>query len=261
MTGPSDEVNLATYRDEAVVGWYGAKEGLQPVETVVLGSLEDALRGARVLDLGVGAGRTTPYLSGLAASYVGIDYSQPLVTEARRRHPGVDIRHGDARYLAEVEKGSLDAVVFSFNGIDYIDHLGRLRALAEIRRALVPGGLFVFSSHNLHHRGVGRALPRSGGRLGRPYLRRLGHGIRHLPTHWRMRRHEVWADDHAIVNDEAHDFSLLTYYIGVPQQVTQLEGAGFTVDAVWSLAGERISPSQPDRDSIWVHYVARRSEP
>jgi SAM-dependent methyltransferase len=41
--------------------------------------------GARVLDLGVGAGRTTSFLAPRASTYLGIDVSRKMVRSARRR--------------------------------------------------------------------------------------------------------------------------------------------------------------------------------
>ncbi|MFN8016940.1 MAG: class I SAM-dependent methyltransferase, partial [Acidimicrobiales bacterium] len=104
--------------------------------------------GARILDLGVGTGRTTPWLAERGSSYLAIDYAPAMVEAAQRLHPGRDIRVGDAADLSFVEDGSVDVVVFSYNGIDYLDDEARHRALDEVVRVLVPGGTYVFSTHN-----------------------------------------------------------------------------------------------------------------
>ena len=48
------------------------------------------------------------------------------------------------------EDSSFDFILFSFNGIDYMNHDERIRTLREIRRILKTGGYFCFSTHNLN---------------------------------------------------------------------------------------------------------------
>lgn len=134
---------------------YEQLQGLTPCEAELFPAHISA--GARIVDLGVGAGRTTPWLSERGASYLGIDVAPAMVDAARRLHPGADLRVGDAADLADLPDRSADVVVFSFNGIDYLDDTMRLRALGEIHRILVPRGTYVFSTHN--PRGVIAHLP------------------------------------------------------------------------------------------------------
>ena len=85
-----------------------------------------------ILDMGVGGGRTTQYLSQIAGRYVGADYSEAMVDTCRKRFPDQEFRHCDARDIAPFADGEFDAVVFSANGIDYIAaDEGRARCLAE----------------------------------------------------------------------------------------------------------------------------------
>lgn len=105
--------------------------------------------GKAVLDLGVGAGRTYPALAANAQRYVGIDYSDVMVAAAKENHPNGDFRVGDAADLSQFADESFDAVIFSYNGLDYISPESRRHAtLAEIRRVLRPGGVLIFSTHN-----------------------------------------------------------------------------------------------------------------
>lgn len=135
---------------EGTVAYWAEQTELLPVEQHVFGRY---LRpGMEILDLGVGAGRTTPYLSrlaGPAGRYVGLDYAEGMVEACRRRFPDLPFHHADAADLSAFEDGSFDAVVFSFGGIDDLTPAGkRVRCLAECRRVLRGGGVLVISRHN-----------------------------------------------------------------------------------------------------------------
>ncbi|CAM3665003.1 class I SAM-dependent methyltransferase [Nocardioides zeicaulis] len=245
-------LNEATYRRAGIVEEYAAHDELHEGEVRVLERVGD-LSGVRLLDIGVGAGRTTGHLAPRVASYAGIDYSPELVGACRARHPGVDVSVGDARDLSRFGDASFDLVLFSFNGIDYVSDEGRRRVLAEVRRVLVPGGTFVFSSHNRDYALLGK-LPWQTGRPGRAMLKQSAHALLHTRRRRRMRRREVVGPDHVLVNDNAHDWSLLTYYVSPPDQVAQLRDAGFTVVECFDQWGE---PGERDERSVWRHYLAR----
>ena len=138
-------------RDDVVEFYETFVDGLLPCEDYVF--TRAVPLGARVLDLGVGAGRTTPFLSARASSYVGLDYSPGMIAACRRRFPDagddVDFVQGDASELGRFDDSSFDVVVFSFNGIDCLhpDDI-RHRCLREIHRVLRPGGVAVISEHN-----------------------------------------------------------------------------------------------------------------
>lgn len=251
-----DAENRATYATEESVGVYGARSGLQPGEARVLAQLGVDVAGQSLLDIGVGGGRTTSALEGVVGSYVGLDYVPELVSEARRRFPHARISQGDARSL-DFEDGTFDVVLFSFNGIDGVGHQDRLRVLAEVRRVLRPGGLFWFSSHN---RGWSRfhRLPWQGRpRLGRVMLKKSLEAWRSRANRRRLRPMEEVTDDYAIVNDEAHGYGLLLYYVDAASQVAQLERAGFTDVRVFDQTGEAAEPTAASPESIWMHYVSR----
>src|SRR5262245_30170182 len=76
--------------------------------------------GSDILDLGVGTGRTTPYLARVASRYVGLDVSDAMVARCREKFPDLAFLHLDATNLPTIADASFDVVVFSFNGIDVI---------------------------------------------------------------------------------------------------------------------------------------------
>lgn len=149
MTNPPavTGANLENYASDWSVEEYSREDGLRPVEAELVDDYFPAAP-ARVLDLGCGAGRTTGELARRGYQVTAIDLAPRLLTTARERHPGLDFRLMDATAL-ELDDGSFDAALFSYNGIDCIHPVEqRVRAMAEAYRVLRPGGVFVLSSHN-----------------------------------------------------------------------------------------------------------------
>lgn len=107
--------------------------------------------GMRVLDLGCGSGRVSKYLLHRSARVLGCDLSRAALRELQANlslRRGLGISQGDARQLP-FKDCSFDAVIFAFAGIDYIHpEAGRITALREVERVLVPEGYFILSSHN-----------------------------------------------------------------------------------------------------------------
>jgi ubiquinone/menaquinone biosynthesis C-methylase UbiE len=147
MLAREEVVNLQTYCAPEVASHYAALNYLTPCEQLLFRTYLEP--GLTVLDLGVGGGRTTSYLSRVASRYVGVDYSEAMIQVCKKRFPDLDFVLADASDLSAFADASMDAIVFSFNGLDYVvPDEKRLRCLRECRRVLRPEGVFVFSSHN-----------------------------------------------------------------------------------------------------------------
>src|SRR5690348_11560180 len=116
------ERNKRIYERRSIVSQYISATELTSTEERLLARYGADIAAAHGLDLGVGAGRTTAFLSDLAASYVGLDFSTAMVAACRQRYPRVDFRLGDARDLSGFCEDHFDLVLFSFNGIDYVGH-------------------------------------------------------------------------------------------------------------------------------------------
>jgi SAM-dependent methyltransferase len=204
--------NLRTYNARDVVSWYSHHTGITPAENRVFERYQLLISEAHVLDIGVGSGRTTSYLIDKCRKYTGIDYSEAFVKFCRRKFPGADISQQDARNLSVMSDDTFDFVIFSFNGLDYVDLEGRNSILTEVHRVLAPGGVFFFSTHNKNGRTFNRV----------PWLNkedtltnRAKTFIKVAPFYFPKRlsrRMETMDCDYAIINDYAHQYRLMTFY-------------------------------------------------
>ena len=98
-------------------------------------------------DVGCGPGHVTAFLAGLGVRAAGLDLSDGMVAEARRRHPGLEFSTGSMTALPAPD-GSWDGLVSFYSLIHMIDDADVRTALAEFRRVLAPGGLLLLAVHD-----------------------------------------------------------------------------------------------------------------
>jgi SAM-dependent methyltransferase len=147
MTDRNLQKNLEIYNAPEVTAYYAALNYLTPCERLLFDTYIPI--GSSILDLGVGGGRTTPYLASRAARYVGVDNAGAMVDACRSKFPNLEFAVADAAELSQFADSSFDAVVFAFNGIDFVlPQKSRRQCIAHVHRILKPGGAFIFSSHN-----------------------------------------------------------------------------------------------------------------
>jgi SAM-dependent methyltransferase len=258
-----DAVNRRRYVSSSLRREYARSEGLQAPERVVLEAIADEVRTRPILDLGVGAGRTTPHLMRLSPDYLGVDYSPTMVAACRARYPDARFAVLDARALHQMPPDRFALVMFSFNGLDCIDHGDRLGVLRQIERIVQPGGWFVFSSHNRDAPVFGYRPPpfypsRNPARLAARGGAWSVSAVVAARNRRRLRNRELETQWYAVRNDDAHEYSLLTYYIRVEDQFAQLREAGFTTPpAAYALDGRRLRPGELCRDA-WVYYAVQK---
>lgn len=258
--------NRGVFESRAIANEYASWSesfGLFEAEKVILGRLVGELTCGALLDVGVGAGRTTRALSAVCRRYAGIDYAQAMVDRCRRLFPHLDFRLQDARDLSAFEPLSFDTVWFSFNGIDYAPPEDRKQVLRECSRVLRPGGALVFSSHNLH------APPRPPTLF--PEWRREGHPVRcqaanlyrllrHVKHHFNYRARkaqEQSGDGHAMLVDNAHGYQLMTCFVAPEFQDKQLRETGFDGVEVFARDGSALAVDSRPSDP-WLYYFARK---
>jgi ubiquinone/menaquinone biosynthesis C-methylase UbiE len=235
------------YESEAGVRRYAGYDSLKDCEQPIHDLLRsEGLAEMRMLDLGVGGGRTTIHFAPHAREYHGVDRSTPLVEACRRRFARKDWPHttwtvADARDLP-YDNSFFDFIMFSWNGLDLVgDEHERRRALLEIRRVLQPGRRFFFSAHNLENA------------LARPKSRQaIMRGVLNPQLMWIRDR------DAAMVWDEPHR-RLRNYHIRPAAQLEQLRAAGFSEPVALLPDGTEVP--EPRRGQFarrhWLYYLCR----
>jgi ubiquinone/menaquinone biosynthesis C-methylase UbiE len=268
--------NFQVYNKPDVASHYAVLNYLTPCEQFLFDLYIKP--GAAVLDLGVGGGRTTAYLSRRASRYVGVDYASEMIRACRSKYPDLEFIVADASNLSAITSSSFDAVVIAFNGLDYvIPDEKRALCCAECHRVLKPGGVLLFSSHNprsifvrptWNHERVRVAARAFAGRRGfmnKPAVLALSLAARTralLRAGWRSLKRAIgripsrafWRGEGYLM-DSAHGG--LTTHCWVPNRVVaELEKQQFRVERV--LGDDYPNPSG-QYTTDWYYYVFFKS--
>jgi SAM-dependent methyltransferase len=245
------------YSSAGVVDEFLALEKLLPAEQIIYERLSGWLSGKSVLDVGVGAGRTSEAFGERTGRYLGVDYSHEMIAACERRFSGAgnrfEFRVADARNIQQLG-GPWDLIFFSFNGIDHLDATDRTKFFHDVRTMLAPSGMFWFSSHNI------RSLPTL-------YKLRIKEGSSakewaYGVFSWLLirlvnpSRRKLAGQPHAMVNDGALGFGVRGYY-GTPQETTQqLKQNGFHTVLIFGMDGRELQPEESFLcTDIWLTYL------
>lgn len=253
--------NQSAYASRQIVQHYAQLSMLQPAEKTVFDLLHDRLPGMKMLDIGVGGGRTTKHFAPIVGDYIGIDYAAEMIAACKERFADscqtARFEVCDARDLSQFEDDSFDFILFSFNGIDYMSHVDRLTVFQEVCRVGKAGSYFCFSSHNLqsfeHAFAVRKQLRLNPFKtyvnlIMLAFLRGFNRSIT---------LKQLKASGHVVVKDESHNFRLQTYYIRPQEQLSQL-AANFSHVNIYAwksglkLTGDRALVSNVDS---WLYYL------
>lgn len=267
-----EDTNLHLVLDPEIAGEYARLDYVTACERLLIQTY--VAPGAAVLDLGVGGGRTTPYLLARAGRYLGVDYSAEMIRHCREKFPGVEFCEADASNMPLLTDKSFDVIFFSFNGIDWLwPSEKRWRCIRECRRLLRADGVFLFSSHNPRSILVWRGWNPERARW---YSRRLVGGSRILypaalgavtaakatisfvrsvsETVGRMARRiprEAFRQGQGYMIDPAHP-GLLNHYWTPENAISELESMGFQNLGVWC-------DEYPEKRSVnradWYYYA------
>lgn len=115
MNGPAeiDSINQRTYAKANVLDYYDGLDELFPAEKALFRRLTEKIEKAKILDIGIGGGRTTKYLLPICAEYTGLDYVPEFINRVKRKYKGGKFLVGDARDLKHFSDETFDFVLFS----------------------------------------------------------------------------------------------------------------------------------------------------
>lgn len=247
---------LATHLDDAVEA---ASRSGPTMDRAVAWLAEQGLvgPGVRVLDLGCGPGLVAERLARVGCRVTGVDLSSGSLAHARasadRAGLAIDYRRADFRELADV--ACYDVVLQSFGELSTFAPAVRDDLLARVRRALVPGGAFVFDASTPHlHPPTGRTWEASDGGFWRPGP--------HLVLSERFVTPaddgtQLACDQYVVVDGDVEG-GVTTYRMWFHDHTRAsltavVEAAGFVVEDVrGALTGEPATD-----DSAWLAVVAR----
>jgi ubiquinone/menaquinone biosynthesis C-methylase UbiE len=261
--------NQKYYDTAGVVQFHKEDLQLWPVEAAVLSSLANEIRDQPILDIGIGAGRTTPYLQNISADYTGIDYSEKMIEAAKEKYGGANLLVCDARRMSAFHDGQFKAAFFFGGGICDMSGADRMLTLREVHRVLQGDGIFVLAAHNLDVR-IAQPCPfPDWDWLGRPMatvkdnLRRM----RAYISFWANRAsRKIHDKGYAVLMDyeDCYDewtktpgMLLRTYYITRKLQVRQMLDTGFSSAHIVDKAG-RIMDEQEEVKQGFLMCIARK---
>jgi SAM-dependent methyltransferase len=134
---------LFTYRDDLT----DERSDAEVASLVKLLGLDSPMK---ILDLACGFGRHTNRLAALGHSVTGIEYMSGFLTLARQKATEmgvqVDYHQGDMRQVNFVE--AFDRVLLLFTSFGYFEDRENEQVVANMARALKPGGYLMFDIPN-----------------------------------------------------------------------------------------------------------------
>lgn len=255
--------NKRVYESEDVVEFYAEQKDLQEPELTILNELRERLPNMSMLDIGVGAGRTTMHFAHLAKEYVGIDYSNKMINSCMKKFKNfpkkISFLNVDAINMKIFKDNSFDFVLFSLNGIDYVDHEERIEILREIRRLIRAGGYFCFSTHNLNSltKKCSIHLSKHPTLLALRIYRLLQMRLPNKRETWRIAKNfSKIQQKHVMFFDGAHNFRLKTYYISPIEQLKQLKELGYSATKIYSSRDGREIENPNEAMDDWVYFLS-----
>jgi len=237
-------------------------------ERKILSVLKDKWHNTKMLDIGVGAGRTSYTFAPIVKDYTGIDYSYKMIEKCKMiigESDSVRFDFQDATDLSRYKDERFDFVLFSMNGICSVGHDDRVKILAEVHKVMDDDGLFFFSTQSLH------TFPDHF-----PFKIVLPEFDKRKPFHWaykwaklfsrkykvnkmyrRANINEICDMPWSILVTGDHDFKMGIYHSKPDYQVKQLEDAGFNVMTVYDEKGNERDPLK-DRIHGYMYYLCKK---
>ena len=253
--------NYQTYIKSNIVSHYAQLNKLQPAEQTIIELFRDRLSAMKMLDIGVGGGRTTKHFAPLVKEYTGIDYSAEMIAACQQRFSRssekIFLEVGDARNMEQFADNYFDFILFSFNGIDYVSHRDRLKIFQEIQRVGKTGCYFFFSTHNLQS--IAKNFDYRKQISINPFKTYVNLAMSTLLKLFNLSitKDKLKNSEYLLIKDESHNFSLLSYYIRSKEQLKQLESNFNSVEIYsWKSGLKLIEKTDSSFDSdLWLYYL------
>ncbi len=255
--------NKKIFDAASVAHGYAQQSHLQPPEETILHLMLPHLPPARMLDIGVGGGRTTLHFAKWVREYVGTDYAESMIAECQRRFVGypshVSFKVCDATSMTMFLDGSFDFVLFSFNGIDCVSPEDRLRILKEVRRVGRSGGFFCFSAHNLNWAANLFQLNRIISLNPKFAVRTAKRLVMRFIYNRAVKTADVRNSPCLVFNDGAHYRQMQMYYIRPLAQLAQLQDYFEDIRVFAYNAGAEIRDKRELEtvEDPWLYYLCR----
>jgi ubiquinone/menaquinone biosynthesis C-methylase UbiE len=248
--------NKNTFESKNVVTYYSSLKYLYKPEEKILNTYKIQLADMKMLDIGIGGGRTTYYFANFVREYIGIDYSENMIKTCKKHFSDLgnaSFHLCDAGSMDIFKDNFFDFILFSYNGIDSVSHEDRLKILSEINRVCKKGGIFCFSSHNLQS--IDKLLQikfslnpiKIAKRIIKYYLLKIING-----DFQKLKR-----NNYVIMNDGLHRFKIRQYYIKPEEQLKQLSAAGFKNTKLYFLENGEEIKDQSQLNTVmdnWIYY-------
>jgi ubiquinone/menaquinone biosynthesis C-methylase UbiE len=214
--------------------------------------------GKVIVDIGIGAGRTTEFLLHKGSKYIGFDYSETMIEEARKKYPETELKVCDARNMSFIEDNFADFVLFSYNGIDSVNDKDRGLILKECYRILKTGGSFAFSCHNADYRYFDKMPWQQPLQYNYYYFKHILKVLLNLGKINRLKRQNRYSDNYSIIIDEAHFYSLFHYYVKPEYQIKILENMGFSNIKIIGKDGKVVESHQTGESDFLYYYCIKK---
>ena len=261
--GASTSVNKALYDSEEIVNLFIPYCDLQKPENTILSEFREKLPNMKMLDIGVGAGRTTVHFARLAKEYIGIDCANNMIKAAQKKFQDypkkISFATIDASNMALFKDNYFDFILFSWCGIDYAEHDNRLKILTEIHRVLKPGGSFAFQTHNLTYQVKNCSIKLSKN----PFI--LSQRINRLLQMRMLNKKDTWKairktgkKPYIIFRDETHNFRMTTYIISPAEQIKQLTHLGFSETKILDLQNGKEILNPANMVDPWLYFLTTK---
>jgi SAM-dependent methyltransferase len=211
--------------------------------------------GAAILDLGCGPGLYTSRLASRGYRVTGVDYSRRSIdyATAYARDNGLTITYRYENYLELADENQYGAALLIFGDFCPLNPSQRATLLANVRRALKPGGRFVLDvstreCRRKHGSRNGWRAVESGFWKPGPHLM-LEEGFDYPEL-------SVWLDQTIVIEADGKLSVYRNWFQDYTPEtiIAELEAGGFVVESLWGdLTGQPY-----DAAGEWIGVVAQR---